>query len=112
MVLEIQTEKATAIFTGFGERSRPAEEVAREAVEAARAWLQADVPVDEHLADQLLLPIALAGSGSFRTTKPSLHTSTNAEVIHRFLPVRMAMQQESELVWKVAISSLEDLVNY
>jgi RNA 3'-terminal phosphate cyclase (ATP) len=104
VVLEIQTEHATAIFTGFGERGRPAEEVAREAVGAAKAWLQADVPVEEYLADQLLVPIALAGSGSFRTTKPSLHTYTNANVINRFLPVRIEMQQESELLWKVGIS--------
>jgi len=104
VVLEIQTEHVTAIFTGFGERGRPAEEVAREAVTSAKAWLQAEVPVDEYLADQLLLPIALAGSGSFRTTKPSLHTTTNADVINRFLPIRIGMQQESELVWKLAIS--------
>ncbi len=68
IVLEIQTEQVTAVFTGFGERGRPAEAVAREAVDAAKAWLQADVPVDEYLADQLLLPLALVGSGSFRTT--------------------------------------------
>ena len=104
VVLEIEAEHVTAIFTGFGERGRPAEEVAREAVDAAKAWLQAGVPVDEYLADQLLLPIALAGTGSFRTTKPSLHTTTNADVINRFLPVRIGMQQENELVWKVAIS--------
>jgi RNA 3'-terminal phosphate cyclase (ATP) len=104
VVLEIQTEHITAIFTGFGERGRPAEDVAREAVDAAKAWLQAAVPVDEYLADQLLLPIALAGSGSFRTTRPSLHTTTNANVINRFLSVRIAMEQETDLVWKVAIS--------
>ena len=104
VVLEFEAEQVTAIFSGFGERGRPAEEVAREAVEAAKAWLQADVPVDEYLADQLLLPMALAGSGSFRTTRPSLHTITNAEVIHRFLSVRITMQQQSELVWKITTS--------
>ena len=104
VVLEIQAENVTAIFTGFGERGRPAEEVAREAVDAAKAWLQAEVPVDENLADQLLLPIALAGSGSFRTTKPSLHTTTNANIIQRFIPVRISMQPESDPVWRVAIS--------
>ena len=72
VVLAIETEHVTEVFTGFGERGRPAEEVARSAVEAAKAWLEAGVPVDEHLADQLLIPMALAGGGSFRTTKPSL----------------------------------------
>jgi len=94
-VLEIQTEHVTAIFTGFGERGRPAEEVARGAVDAARTWMEADVPVDEHLADQLLVPMALAGSGSFLTSKPSMHTTTNAEVIQRFVPVSILMEQEN-----------------
>ena len=104
VVLEIQTEQVIAIFTGFGERGRPAEEVAKEAVDAAKVWLDAGVPVDEYLADQLLLPIALAGSGSFRTTKPSPHTTTDAGIIRRFIQVRIDMQQESELAWSVAIS--------
>jgi RNA 3'-terminal phosphate cyclase (ATP) len=104
VVLEIQTEHVTAIFTGFGERGRPAEEVAREAADAAKAWLQADVPVDEHLADQLLLPIALSGSGSFRTTKPSLHTTTNAAIIQRFLPASIAFEPENEAVWRITIA--------
>jgi len=104
VVLEIHTEHVTGIFTGFGERGRRAEEVARGALVAAKAWLQANVPVDEYLADQLLLPIALAGSGSYRTTKPSLHTTTNADIINQFLPVHISMQQESDSVWKVAIS--------
>ena len=93
----------TAVFTGFGERGRPAEEVAHEAVGAARLWLNANVPVDEYLADQLLLPMALAGVGSFRTTKPSLHATTNAAVIQRFLSVPIQFQQETDSVWNVVV---------
>ena len=103
VVLAIETEHVTEVFTGFGERGRPAEEVAKFAVEAAKAWLEAGVPVDEHLADQLLIPMVLAGGGSFRTTKPSLHTKTNAEVIQRFVTIPMRTEQESELVWRVDI---------
>ena len=105
VVLEIEAEHVTAVFTGFGERGRPAEEVAKSAVETAKAWLEANVPVDEHLADQLLLPMALAGGGSFRTTKPSLHTTTNAEIIRRFLPVPIHIEPESELVWRVTVGT-------
>src|SRR5512136_1745043 len=86
VVLAIETEHVTEVFTGFGERGRPAEEVAKSAVATAKTWLEAGVPVDEHLADQLLIPMTLAGGSSFRTTKPSLHTTTNAEVIQRFVP--------------------------
>lgn len=103
VVLAIETEHVTEVFTGFGERGRPAEEVARSAVQAAKTWLEADVPVDEHLADQLLIPMALAGGGSFRTTKPSLYTTANAEAIQRFLPVQFRIEQESDLAWRVSV---------
>jgi RNA 3'-terminal phosphate cyclase (ATP) len=106
VVLAIETEHLTEVFTGFGERGRPAEEVARSAVGAVKAWLEADVPVDEHLADQLLIPTVLAGGGSFRTTNPSLHTTTNAEVIQRFLPVPIKVEQERELGWRVTVGEI------
>jgi RNA 3'-terminal phosphate cyclase (ATP) len=103
VVLAIETEHVTEVFTGFGERGRPAEEVATSAVHAAKIWLEAGVPVDEHLADQLLIPMALAGGGSFRTTKPSFHTTTNAEVIQSFVTIPIRMERESELVWRVEV---------
>jgi RNA 3'-terminal phosphate cyclase (ATP) len=103
VVLAIEAEHVTEIFTGFGERGRPAEEVAKSAVEATKVWLEAGVPVDEHLADQLLIPMVLAGAGSFRTTKPSLHTTTNAEVIQRFVSIPIRTERESELVWRVEV---------
>ena len=105
VVLAIEGEHVTEVFTGFGERGRPAEEVARSAAEAMKEWLEANVPADEHLADQLLIPMVLAGGGSFRTTKPSLHTTTNVEVIQRFLPVPIHVEQESELAWGVKVGS-------
>jgi RNA 3'-terminal phosphate cyclase (ATP) len=105
LVLEIEAEHATAVFTGFGERGRSAEEVGRQAVSAAQTWLDAGVPVDEHLADQLLLPAALAGGGVFRTTKPSLHATTNAAVIQRFLSVAIGFEQENALIWRVTVGN-------
>ncbi len=63
-------------------------------------------PVDEHLADRLFIPMALAGGGSFRTTKPSLHTTTNAEVIQRVLSVTLDLQHENELGWRVTVGSI------
>jgi RNA 3'-terminal phosphate cyclase (ATP) len=104
LVLEIETEHVTAVFTGFGERGRPAEDVAREAVEAAKLWLAADVPVDEYLADQLLLPMILGGRGFFRTTKPSLHATTNAAIIQRFISVPIQFEEESQQTWTVSVA--------
>jgi RNA 3'-terminal phosphate cyclase (ATP) len=76
-------------FTGFGERGVRAQNVARRLAGVVRKHLQHNVPVGEHLADQLLLPCALAGGGTYRTAQPSLHTQTNAEVISMFLPYRI-----------------------
>ena len=77
-----------------GERAVTAEQVADKACDEALAFLAADVPVGEHLADQLLIPMALAGGGVFRTVPPSQHTRTNAEVVERFLPVRFDLRVE------------------
>ncbi|MEZ4409694.1 MAG: RNA 3'-terminal phosphate cyclase [Polyangiales bacterium] len=95
--VEVACERATEIFMHHGERGRSAESVGAAAAEEARAWLGADVPVGEHLADQLLVPMALAGGGRFVTTAPSTHTTTNARVIERFLPVAITTTQRAEV---------------
>ena len=56
-------------------------------------YLQTDAPVGRHLADQLLVPLAMAGEGSFRALPLSRHTKTNAEVVSMFLPVRVEAEQ-------------------
>jgi RNA 3'-terminal phosphate cyclase (ATP) len=75
----------TETFTAFGEVGVRAETVAHRLAGRVRHYLEHDVPVGEHLADQLLIPSALAGGGTFRTLPPSLHTQTNALVIGMFL---------------------------
>ncbi|MEL6346544.1 MAG: RNA 3'-terminal phosphate cyclase, partial [Myxococcota bacterium] len=89
-------ETVTEVFTGFGERKKRAEEVAEEVAKEVLAYLEMDVPVGEHLADQLLLPMALAGGGRFRATPLSLHTTTNIEVIQTFLDVPFAVHPLKE----------------
>ncbi len=87
LLLEVQSEHVTEVFTGFGKRGVPAERVADGAVNEVRRYLASGVPVGIHLADQLLLPLALAGGGSFRTLEPTQHTHTNIEVLKKFLDV-------------------------
>jgi RNA 3'-terminal phosphate cyclase (ATP) len=84
----IECQHVTEVCTAFGRRGVPAEKVAREAVESARRYLDSDVPVGEHLADQLLVPLAIAGRGRFRTMPLTPHTVTNIEVLTRFLGVK------------------------
>jgi len=103
LVLTVEFENVTEVFTGFGRRGVPAEEVAREACAEASEYLASGVPVGRRLADQLLLPLALAGGGNFRTLSPSMHTRTNAEVIEEFLPVSIRIREEEKNVWEVRI---------
>lgn len=87
--IEAKFAGGTEVFTAFGERRR-AEDVAEIALAEFAAWKALDVPVGEHLADQLLIPLALYG-GRFRTGPLSLHAQTNLSVIERFLPGRVRL---------------------
>lgn len=92
ILLELDFEELTEVISALGERGKPAEDVAADAIEAARDYLRHTAPVGPYLADQLLLPLALAGGGSFRTGPLTLHTRTNMAVIEQFLPVRFEQQ--------------------
>ena len=89
----------------LGERGVPAETVARRLVYEAQRYLAAQVPVGEHLADQLLLPLALAGGGSFLTLEPSLHLRTNLAVIQAFLPLKPILEELGPDRWRVGWQS-------
>ncbi len=104
LLLEVQTDEITTVFSGFPDRGRTPEDVANEAIESVERWMKSDAMVDEHLADQLLIPMALAGGGRFRTTEPSSHTRTNASIIRRFLEVDIRFDQESSGTWLVTVS--------
>lgn len=104
VLVTIESETLTEVFAGFGRRGVPAETVASEVAEEARRYLESGAPVGEHLADQLLLPLALARGGSFTTTEPTGHTTTNLDVIRRFLPVDFKVEEVEEGRWRVMIS--------
>ncbi|XLZ69088.1 RNA 3'-terminal phosphate cyclase [Massilia sp. SR12] len=96
LLLTLEYEHVTEVFVAFGEKARRAEEVARDAVAQARRYIASGAAVSEHLADQLLVPMALAGGGSFTLDVVSQHTRTNAEVIGRFLPVSATFNQGAQ----------------
>jgi RNA 3'-terminal phosphate cyclase (ATP) len=76
-----------ATFVGLGERGKPAETVADEAVEELLAYLAVEEgAVDPHSADQILIPLALApGRSEYTVTEVTDHLRTNAETIRAFL---------------------------
>jgi RNA 3'-terminal phosphate cyclase (ATP) len=86
VMIEIQSNEVTEIFTDFGKLGVSAEKVAQNAAREAREYLVSNASAGEHLTDQLLLPMALAGRGSFTALKLNLHARTNMDAIGKFLP--------------------------
>ncbi|MBI3652591.1 MAG: RNA 3'-terminal phosphate cyclase [Acidobacteria bacterium] len=103
LMIELAYEKVTEIFTAFGEKNVRAEVVAERAAKEAREYLQTEAPVGEHLADQLLLPMAMGEGGSLVTVKPSLHTTTNIAVIKKFLEVEIIAEEMAGQMWRIDV---------
>ena len=101
LLVEIESEHVTEVISAFGERGVKAEWVAREAAKEARRYLKNEAPVGEHLADQLLIPLALAGEGGFTTGPLSGHATTNIETIRDFLEVDFVVEEMNEAMRKV-----------
>ncbi len=90
---EIESEAVCEVVSAFGDDKTSAEEVVAELVDETRAYLASDAPVGVHLADQLLLPFAIAGGGVFRAVGLTLHTRTNALVLRRFLETEVTFDE-------------------
>lgn len=95
----------TELFAAFGERGVSAEQVATGLARQVSAYLASPAAVGEHLSDQLLLPMALAGAGEFTTAAISEHLISNARLIEKFLPVQIDWTQEGERLWRVTVQS-------
>ncbi|QNM97751.1 RNA 3'-terminal phosphate cyclase [Chitinimonas koreensis] len=103
LLIEVAHAQVTELFTSFGERGVSAEAVADHAARQARLYLESGAAVGEYLADQLLLPLALAGGGAFTTVSASSHLLTNIAVIEKFLPVEIAASAQADGRWLVEI---------
>lgn len=96
--VEARFEGGAEICTGFAERRVRAEKVAGRAAEELRRFIAADAPVGVRLADQLMIPMAMAGKGMMRTLPLSKHGETNLEVIRRFLETPIRIQDADRSV--------------
>jgi len=110
--LFLQHENVTEVFVALGEHGVRAESVAKNVAAQAQKYLPAvdgtgtvQTAVGEHLADQLLLPMALFGGGVFTTTDITQHTRTNIDIIKMFLDVDIKMTQLGRKCWKVEVKN-------
>jgi RNA 3'-terminal phosphate cyclase (ATP) len=103
LLATVRSEHVTEVFVGFGQRGVRSEDVAAGVAAEVTRYLRAGVPVFEHLADQLLLPLAVGEGGSFRTVRPTDHARTQAEILEAFLGVKVRFAEEADDVWRVEV---------
>ncbi len=85
-------EHVRAGFSALGEIGKRAEQVANEAVEAFLRFRKEPGALDPHLADQVVLYMALAdGESAVTVAEATDHLRTNIWVIEQFLPVKFIL---------------------
>ncbi len=88
-------EKVRAGFSALGEIRKRAEQVADEAVEAFLRYWNGQGALDRHLADQVVLPMALAdGESAVTVAEVSEHLKTNLWVTEQFIPVKFILKKD------------------
>ena len=107
LMVFMEFEGVSEVFTGFGERGTSAETVGERVCDRVKSFLDSDAALGPHLADQALLPLALAGSGTFSTQEPTDHLLTNAALIEKFVAVEVEVRPDASRSgrWVVKISS-------
>jgi RNA 3'-terminal phosphate cyclase (ATP) len=85
-------ENSSELSSSFGETNVTSERVGKRAAKNLHDFIGSEAAVGRFLADQLLLPMALAGGGSFTTMIPDDHVPTNISVIEKFLPVKFQIE--------------------
>lgn len=95
--LRCRYEHAVAGFTAIGARGKPAERVGEEAAYELLAHHATGMPVDPHLADQLVLYLAQAtGASLFATSRITRHLETNLMITAHFLDIGSQVNGELE----------------
>jgi RNA 3'-terminal phosphate cyclase (ATP) len=107
LMITLEFDGITEMFTSFGVRGVRAEKVAGAACRLVRRYQASGAAVGPFLADQLLLPVALAG-GTFTTTAPTEHTLTNLRVIEEFLPLAFSIEKQAPDLHQVEVARARD----
>jgi RNA 3'-terminal phosphate cyclase (ATP) len=101
-----ETDLLRAGFSALGERGKRAEIVGAEAARALIGHLKTGACLDEHLADQIVIYLAMTkGESSFTTSRISPHLLTNLWVIERFLNIRYRIEGDQGSPGIVTVSS-------
>ena len=93
------------IITAYGRKGLPSEQVAGLACHALLAYHKSGAAADMHLADQLVLPAALAtGESSWTTCRVTRHLLTNVWVVQQFLDAHITVTGQEGEPGRVVVS--------
>jgi RNA 3'-terminal phosphate cyclase (ATP) len=95
-MIRLCSRSRTIVFTAFGMKGKPSEEVVGEVVTLARDFLASGVAIDHFLADQLPIYMGIMKDGRYTSNGLSTHLQTNVEVIKKFLPVSFSAEQQKQ----------------
>jgi RNA 3'-terminal phosphate cyclase (ATP) len=103
VMVRYQAGDRVAIISAFGEPHKSAERVAQEAAREAKNFSRGGAPVDPHLADQLLVPLALGPGGEFLTSAVTEHARTQAHLLKIFLGLDVGIEMLAPERFKITV---------
>ncbi len=104
LMVEERFANHSQLFTALGQKNVPVKDVVDDVVKPWRRWRETQTFACPYLADQLLLPLAIAGGGEFTALGWTPHAQTQADLIPLFLPRRIKADRQADRTWKVVVS--------
>ena len=101
---ELRYANLTELFSTCGNFSLSRANVAKRTLGQVMQYLRNGWVVGQYLADQLLLPLALGAGGHYLTGQPTRHAETNAEVIRKFLNVKINFIPQTDRLYEMEVS--------
>ncbi len=101
--LVAEFENSIAGFSSLGKIGKKAEKVANEAADEFIKYFKSEACIEKHLADQLILYMALAEGESSFTSEISNHVLTNIWVVEQFLSVKFKVKGERGELGSVSV---------
>lgn len=103
---DVDPVRPTAGVSALGERGKPSEDVAQDAIDRFLAFRDGPGAVDRHLADQLVVPVAVAG-GEVAVPEVTDHLASSVELVGEFgLPIDCDERPNGGAVLRAPGSSL------
>lgn len=102
--VKVEHQQHIQLFTALGEMRKSAEQIANHLAEQVKQYMESNAAVDEYLADQLLLPLALGQGGEFTAQCISEHTRTQATMIEKFIDCEIEFIEVDKALFQVKVN--------